>query len=476
MKKFGKQVISETYIKEEEKIFLGGEEMINNFTDLVLLIGTNPLPNYVVAKYFLTNNEQLEQIWLVCSEKHSKQSGTEDIAGNIKEVIRKEFNFYTFKEVLLKDVGSASAIRQDLSINFIERASNSSTFHLNYTGGTKSMAVQAYKFFETYGERCSFSYLDGRDFKLKGDDDLNDITRDLRHELGLTFDKLINLHGYEKNDQQNNPAYVEAAKKFEEFIEKGVLKKYLKWKDENIRKIYYDKKGFIEKTKQFLKHNKLCDSQEINRFKEEFNEKTPDLVFELLKTIPKEQSILDNNGDLWVPDNSVTNREFSSRIKPTVSGFLDGKWLENYVYDVILREISRDQMLKGLYENGKIVIEDNWKIKKKNGRKNFELDIIVLNGYQVCVISCTTQSSDSECKNKGFEVIHRARQIGGEEARAILVTCLEDNNSRSVEDFYEDLKDVSGSKTHEFLILGLQELKPGNLWGKIRKHIWGDHL
>lgn len=450
--------------------------MHNNFTDLILLIGTNPLPNYIVAKYFLINNKQLEQIWLVCSEKYSKQSGTKDIASNIKEVIKKEFNFNTFKEVLLKDVGSAIAIRQDLSKNFNERASINSTFHLNYTGGTKSMAVQAYKFFEKYGEQCSFSYLDGRNFKLKGDDDLNDITGDLRHELGLSFNRLITLHGYEENDQQNNPVYVEAVKKFEEFIEKGVLKKYLKWKNKNIRKIYYDKDGFIEKTNRFLNHNKLYDGQKIDKFKEEFCKKTPDLVFELLKTIPEERSILDNDGDLWIPDNSVTNGEFNSRTKPTVSGFLDGKWLENYVYNVILREISREQMLKGLYKKGKIIMEDNWEIIKKRKNKPFELDIIVLNGYQVCVISCTTGIRDFECKNKGFEVIHRARQIGGGEARAILVTCLEDNNNRRVEDFYEDLKDVSGSKTHEFLVLGLQDLKPEILWDKIRKHIWGDHL
>lgn len=31
----------------------------NTFTDLILLIGTNPLPNFVVAKYFLQPKEGL---------------------------------------------------------------------------------------------------------------------------------------------------------------------------------------------------------------------------------------------------------------------------------------------------------------------------------------------------------------------------------------------------------------------------------
>jgi len=450
--------------------------MFNNFTDLVLLIGTNPLPNYVVAKYFLRNNEKLERIWLICSEKHFKQSGTENIANNIKDVIKKEIKFDSFREVLLKDVGSATAILQNLSINFNERAFDYSNFHLNYTGGTKSMAVHAYKYFETYGKRCFFSYLDSRDFKLKDDDNLVNITGDLRKELGLSFEKLISLHGYKDYKQQENPVFTETLQKLEEFIIKGLLTEYLKWKNKIIRKIYYDEKGFIEKVNRFISHNNLDDDMNIKKLKEEFSKETPESVNDLLKTLPEKWAIMDNNGELWIPHKNVSNKEFCSRLKPTIKGFLDGKWLEKYVYDVIFHEVSRNQILKEFYEQGKIIIEENWEISKRQGKKPFELDIIVLYGYQVCVISCTTGRSDSGCKNKGFEVIHRARQIGGEEARSILITCLEDNIHRSVEDFYEDLKDVSGSKTHEFLVLGLKDLRPEILWDKISKHIWGDLL
>ncbi len=36
-----------------------------NFENLVLLVGTNPLPNYVVGKHFLMNNPDLKKIWQV---------------------------------------------------------------------------------------------------------------------------------------------------------------------------------------------------------------------------------------------------------------------------------------------------------------------------------------------------------------------------------------------------------------------------
>ena len=43
---------------------------IYTFKDLVLLIGTNPLPNFVVAEYFLGKNKNIKKIWLVHSEEN----------------------------------------------------------------------------------------------------------------------------------------------------------------------------------------------------------------------------------------------------------------------------------------------------------------------------------------------------------------------------------------------------------------------
>ena len=74
--------------------------------------------------------------------------------------------------------------------------------------------------------------------------------------------------------------------------------------------------------------------------------------------------------------------------------------------------------------------------------------------------------------------MHRTKQMGGDEARSILITCLSDDihndETTAFEDFYEDLKDITGSASHEFLVLGLKHLKPDILWKEIRRHIWGD--
>lgn len=273
--------------------------MFNNFSDLVLLVGTNPLPNYVVIKYFLKHNEKMERVWFVYSEKTNSQVGTEKYADNIKEVIENEIsnNSLDFKKVLLRNVGSARVIRQDLEKNFIERASNGSIFHLNYTGGTKSMAVQTYNFFKKKYDSSSFSYLDSRDFMLKGDESEDFVTKDLRHEIVLSLISLINLHGYDENVYDENkkskkPIFSKAIKKFEEIVMKAQLGKYLNWKKEHIRSHYYKNGDIIEKINHFLQQNNLSDAEKNIDFKLKFKEKTPDFVFELLKTIPIENSIL----------------------------------------------------------------------------------------------------------------------------------------------------------------------------------------
>ena len=52
---------------------------------------------------------------------------------------------------------------------------------------------------------------------------------------------------------------------------------------------------------------------------------------------------------------------------------------------------------------------------------HFELDVVAGLGYQIVVISCTLNNEQASIKEKGMEVILRARQLGGDEARAIVL-------------------------------------------------------
>ncbi|MCF8011040.1 MAG: hypothetical protein K9L17_01060 [Clostridiales bacterium] len=447
-----------------------------SFTDLVLLVGTNPLPNYVVTKYFLQSNVDIQCIWLVYSEHTNYQQGTEELANCIKDTVIEDINKardIKMNLVSLSDVSSAIKIKNDIEKKMLSKLlSNGSghSVHLNYTGGTKAMAVHIYREVEKKIEsKSSFSYLDARDFTLK-DDNEGTITNDLRETLDISLETLMNLHGYERKDKNSKQDTFDNQKVINEFkkiINNEELDSYLKWQNNFLRKNYFDEKGFIENKSRFLKHNKLEEEDKSgwDRLRQEFNDVTPPSVMNLLKSLPSDKSIIDENNELWIPDKSINKKLFKNRLKPSVNGCLAGKWLESYVENIIKENIEVDEQLK-LKD---IPIESNWEIKSKKGNKEFELDVIVINGYQICGISCTTGKDKGLCKEKGFEILFRVNQIGGDEARAILVTPLSDDR---VEDLTEDLKMVSGTTEDKLLVIGQADLKEEILWKKIKEHIW----
>ena len=69
-----------------------------DFTDLILLIGTNPLPNYVVSEYYMSNVRKLKNIWLVHSEDISfNGEGTLKQAEILQKVLQDEYKTRTIQ-------------------------------------------------------------------------------------------------------------------------------------------------------------------------------------------------------------------------------------------------------------------------------------------------------------------------------------------------------------------------------------------
>lgn len=89
----------------------------------------------------------------------------------------------------------------------------------------------------------------------------------------------------------------------------------------------------------------------------------------------------------------------------------------------------------------------------------FELDVVAILGYQIVVISCTlddgTRDDDANIrkiiKQKGMEAIIRARQLGGDEAQAIVLCKAHPNDAELLQ---EELHDEVGSAA-----------KPLQIWG-----------
>lgn len=135
-----------------------------DFTDLVLLIGTNPLPNYVVAKYF-SDNTDLERIWLLYSEASMFHEGTRQYADGIEKVLAQELisKSYSIIKGHLSNISQADKINKEVKEHLMGKKGDIKEIHLNYTGGTKAMSVHTYRALERitsrWEKKFSASYL-----------------------------------------------------------------------------------------------------------------------------------------------------------------------------------------------------------------------------------------------------------------------------------------------------------------------------
>ena len=443
------------------------------FTDLILLIGTNPLPNFVVAEYFLQNYPELKTIWLVHSEQNddANQEGTLDQAENLQCLLQKKMannnsdRTLAFAFVALSNVSRAKAIERDLNKKCLNELANRDV-HLNYTGGTKAMATHVYRFLERHEglQKQSFSYLDAREFKILFDDDRIRDSHDLRKHVSLTFEEMITLHGFERKntgfqnlaegkrgrmitlhgfERKNTPApapFAAALTAFSQIIQSGKLAEYF-----DRQKGGYNRKFFEEKDRP----GKLATTiNQVDWTRLQTLRPNPSFT-SVLNALPVDYQIFQNGK---FSANGLENNCCKKLIR-----FLDGLLLEEYVCSV----------LRGAFPPNEMEIDTNWEIKQPTWNTHFELDVLLIKGYQLIGISCTRDAGKARCKGKGFEIIQRTRQIGGIEAKAVVVTFLDKSTRKVVE---EELQMDTGSGKN-ILVLGIDDLEKEKLLKQIKKFI-----
>lgn len=425
---------------------------------LVLLIGTNPLPNYVVGRYFL---KDLKTVTAIYSRE------TYPIARRLEAVLKKYHQTLTYRLYSISDPGDAVKLHEDLgNLSFQEEEQ----VHLNYTGGTKNMAVHIYQTLLSRQQsgkirELSFSYLDAHDFKIKFDDGRAN-TGDLRQQIKITINDLLGLHGCiqpeEKTPKEadDSPDWSKANEVLRQFIVKNQIYEFVLWKNQKIRWLFYDDNDRLRKPDfvplSELKKSVRCEiysgREEVHPFHQ--------YAMEVINAFPKQQAWDFKDGYLEIPD---SEKAFKNRTGDFVKGilYLDGGWLEDYVFQVLMEEIDQEDLPFYLHRNVHV--------KKEQAGKDFEIDVMILNGYQLCGISVTTTLKESLCKSKAFEILHRSQQMGGEEARSVLVTALKPDTALRLQ---EDLAVDTGGQPH-LRILGGDSLAPNKLWEAIKQHIVG---
>lgn len=290
---------------------------------------------------------------------------------------------------------------------------------------------------------AEFSYLSSKYFFLI-DDNGKKISENLRNDFTLSFDDLISLHGYERKNKDKEFIFNDALRVFINLINNNELDKYYDNNGGYNRKYFTDEQDSL-----------ICKKTDLlNKCK---NLKISGPFLEVNNAIPDEYKLFLGNGYLKGTISLPSNAKIEDTIK-----LFDGDWLERYIFGILISEFKTIPSIQ---------IYNNWVIKKPAWKNNldFELDVILIRGYQLFGISCTTSSVKSICKSKGFEIILRTEQIGGDESKAVLVTLAEDN---TVIDLQEELGIETGSKGN-ILVLGKNDLKKTYLIQKI-KNFMGD--
>ena len=96
----------------------------------------------------------------------------------------------------------------------------------------------------------------------------------------------------------------------------------------------------------------------------------------------------------------------------------------------------------------------------------FELDVVAVLGYQIFVVSCTLERGHAAIKRKGMEVILRARQVGGDEAQAIVLCKGHPETTERVE---KELHDEIGSAGRPLRIWGTNKWR--NIQNEFKQYL-----
>ncbi|MGF1674995.1 MAG: Card1-like endonuclease domain-containing protein [Rivularia sp. (in: cyanobacteria)] len=360
---------------------------------LFLLIGENPLPNYVAAKMLLKEGGTA---YLV----HT--TGTNESATRLQKILKSELN--GFKDVVLLSLGDyeSDAFHIQKKIREELEKIKSGKIGLNYTGGTKAMAVHGYK--AAFADRPDtiFSYLDPR--RLEMCIDREDRERDrlkIKPEtLQVQLVKLFQLHGLElKANPTQQPQLAKLATEFAKvFQEEAKAKQWFDW--------YC--KIFCEQARK-KKENGSWGNWKSKTDLSQLSINLGNLPQQIITAFEKEK-FLDN-------ENKALSLAETVKVFPKIEDFckwLDGLWLEHYVLEEV-QNIASSHFIGDYGLNFEIPL-----IGTKNG---FEFDVAFTRGYQLFALSCTTTSDRKLCKSKLFEAYLRARQMGGDEARVALICC-----------------------------------------------------
>jgi hypothetical protein len=364
---------------------------------LFLLVGTNPLPNYVAAQLLVRDKTQ-SQIWLV----HSAG------VAHVKKTLTKELTVLDFKQPISIEVKEA---RPEDIRNQIDKYAKglSGVVGLHYTGGTKAMAVHAYLAMEALTRhdphnpnrpvlrQVFYSYLDARTLSMVIEGTTLAAPVPLPIHLSVTIEQVLALHGLHTLKRQLVRTTVWP------FVSKALARIYTNADDV---------KCWREWCRKYLRHSNksgaFVDDIELGKvttatfpfdaLREAFQQEYPDAVFPL--------SFAD-----------LAARSSFGDANENMAKWFDGVWFEHFVFQSFTPLLGAKNGLTDL------AMTINPLTNPEDTTSDFELDVVGMRGHQMFALTVTSSEHHKSCKQKLLEALVRTEQLGGSEACVALVCC-----------------------------------------------------
>jgi hypothetical protein len=352
--------------------------------NLFVLVGGNPLPNYVAAHTLLRPEGWLHLVY---------STDTRSIAGKLASYFVED----RVKTHSLDDPSNGAEIRSLIS-TALKAHCKPGSIGLHYTGGTKAMSVHTYQVIDKMHPKAIFTYLDARTLQMRRDDQVN--PQPAKFATKPTVADLFTLHDIKLQrpipTEAPNPIFPDLEKALvQAHANKAGATAYDQWCKEYLRDPQTNK--LVEKNTQFRQRP------------------LPFPTATVLEPVANAMRIvLEESGAGFEPEVVVARVKAKTsiqKIKHLVE-YLDGKWLEQWTLAAFLANQT-----KGNLHSFATSLETH----QEEARLQFEFDVAAMQGYQLYAVSCTRDASKTLCKSKLFEAFIRASQLGGDEARVGLV-------------------------------------------------------
>jgi len=366
---------------------------------LFLLVGSNPLPDWVAARLLLRGGGRL---YLVHSD---------DTLATAQELARYLMENHNYEKPALVEVRNPWRARTVYdAIQDSVRKIGHGTIGLNYTGGTKVMSAHSHRALDQSVRAglppVVFSYLEARTCTMRFDDD-REFLVGLADETKLNLQDLFKLHdefALAPPAKKTNALPV-AALLLEANAE---LNGYSNWKSFCWNNLKYRNRRDADHV-----------GKRVDDIKSDVDARRVVLALSGRLSQIAERLIPGGSDGRKTLGEIVDRGQWGFKDAEALAAWLDGGWLEHQTAQLI----ADNQSSYKVDDFGRNITT---RLKRFPAINKFEIDVAAMRGYQLHVFSCYSGSDKARAKQKLFEAFTRAQQLGGDQARAALVCCSND--------------------------------------------------